>query len=59
MKREATKIVPKFFNFEKKQSSMDCDQEKLTMFNNNPDLLKNTITCVYDYDIETKVKLSQ
>ena len=42
---------------------MDIAQEMLETFNGDPDLLKKVITgnesCVYDYDIETKVQSSQ
>ena len=44
MKRGAANIVPKLPNFEQKQRRMDIAQEMLTMFNNDPDLLKNVIT---------------
>ena len=42
---------------------MDIAQEMLTMFNDDPDLLKKVITgdesWVYGYDIETKVQSFQ
>ena len=63
MKRAAKKIFPKLLNFEQKQRCMDVAQEMLTMFNDNPDLLKKVITgdesWVYGYDIEIKAQLSQ
>ena len=41
---------------------MDIAQEMLTMFNDDPDLLKKIITgdesWAYDYDIATKVQSS-
>ena len=40
MKRAAAKIVLKLLHFEQKQSRMDIAQEMLTMFNNDPDMLK-------------------
>ena len=58
MKRAAAQIVPKLLHFEHKQQRMDIAQEMLTMFNNDPDLLKKDITgdelWLYGYDIETK-----
>ena len=39
MKRAAAKIIPKWLNFEQKQSRMDNAQEMLATFNNDPDLL--------------------
>ena len=63
MKRAAAKIVPRLLNFDQKQRSMDIAQEMLTMFNNDPDLLKKVITgdesWVYGYDIETKAQSIQ
>ena len=44
MKRAAAKIVLKLLNFEQKQHSLDIAQEMLTMFNDDPDLLKKFIT---------------
>ena len=63
MKRAAMKIVPKLLNFGQKQRRMDIAQEKLTTFNDDPDLLKKVITgdesWVYGSDIETKALSSQ
>ena len=63
MKQAEAKIVPKLFYFEQKQCRRDIAQEKLTTFNDDPDLLKKVITgdelSVYSYDIETKAQLSQ
>ena len=62
MKRKAAKIVTKFLNLEYKQYRMDIAQEMLTMFNEDPELLKKFITgdesWVYGYDIESKWKAS-
>ena len=44
MKRATANIIPKQPNFEQKQCRMDLDQEILTMFNGDPDMLKNVIT---------------
>ena len=44
IKRAAAKIVPKLLNFKQKQCRMDIAQEMLTMFNDDPDLLKKVIT---------------
>ena len=41
---DTAKIVPKFLNFEQKQRSTYIAQEMLTMFNDNPNLLKKVIT---------------
>ena len=45
-------------NFKLRQRRMDIAQDMLTLFNDNPDLLKNVVTgkesWVYGYDIETK-----
>ena len=53
MKRSAAKIVPKFLNFEQKQSRVDI----VITLNDVPDLLKRVITCdeswAYVYSIET------
>ena len=61
MKRAAAKIVPKLLNFEQKQHRMDIAQEMLTMFYDDPELLKKIITSdesrVCGYDIETKAQL--
>ena len=61
MKRSTAKIVPKLLNFEQKERRIA--QEMLTMFNDDPDLLKKVITgdesWVYGYDIETKAKSMQ
>ena len=38
------KFVPKLLNFEQKQCRMDIAQEMLTMFNDDPKLLKKIIT---------------
>ena len=63
MKSAKVKIVPKLLNFEQNQRCMNIAQEMLTMFNNNPDLLKKVVTAdeslVYSYDIEIKAQLSQ
>ena len=63
MKSATAKIVPKLLNFEQKQRCMNIAQEMLTMFNDNPDLLKKVITAdeslAYSYDIEIKTQLSQ
>ena len=62
MKLVAAKIVPKLVNFEQKQCRMDIAQEKLTTFNDHPDLFKKVITggesWVYGYNIETKAPSS-
>ena len=56
MKRAAAKTV-------QKQHCMYIAQEMLTMFNNEPDLLKKVITgdesWLFGYDIETKAQSSQ
>ena len=44
MNRATTKIVPKLLNFEQKQRHMDTVHEMLTIFNDDPDLLKRIIT---------------
>ena len=44
MKRATANIIPKLLNFEQKQCRMDLDQEILTMFNDDPDMLKNVVT---------------
>ena len=63
MKSATAKIVPKLLNFEQKQRCMNIAQEMLTMFNDNPDLLKKVITAdeslAYSYDIEIKTQSSQ
>ena len=38
---------------------MDIDQEMLTPFNDDSDLLKKFETYVHGYDIDTKAQLSQ
>ena len=43
MKRAAAKIVPKFQNFEQKQSRIDIAQKMLMKFNDDQDLLKNSL----------------
>ena len=62
MKCAAAKIAKKLQTFEQKQRRMDIPQEMLTMFNDDTDLLKNSITgaesWVYSYDIETKAQSS-
>ena len=61
--RAAAKSVPKLLNFEQKQHRIYIAQKMLTMFNDDPDLLKKVITgdesWVYGYDIETKAQSSQ
>ena len=51
----AAKIVQKLLNFEKKQHPMDIAQKMLTIYNDDPDLLRNVISSdeswLYDYDI--------
>ena len=60
MKHAAAKIVPKLLNFVQKQCRMSIAQVILTLFNDDPDLLKKVITgdesWVYDHDIETKAQ---
>ena len=53
MKHAVTNIVPKLLNFEKKQ------QETLTTFNDNPDLIKKFITSDDGYDFKSKADSSQ
>ena len=52
MKRSAAKIVSKLQNFEQQQRRMDIAQEMLTMFSDDPDMLKKLATgdkpCVYE-----------
>ena len=63
IKRAAANIIPKLLNFKQKQRHMDFTQEVLTMFNDNPYLLKKVIpgdvSWVYGFDIETKAQSSQ
>ena len=58
--RENYSEIAKFWA---KQRRMDIDQEKLTTFNDDPELLKKIITgdesWVYGYDIEAKAQWSQ
>ena len=59
MKGATAKIVPKLRNFEQKQRfEQKPVQDMLTMFNDDPDLLKKAITDdkskMYGCDIETK-----
>ena len=60
MKCAAKKIVSKLLNFVQKQCCMDIAQEMLTIFNDDPDLLKEIITGdesgVHGYDIKTKAQ---
>ena len=62
MKRAARRL-PKLLNFKQKQRRMDIAQEMLTMFNDDPVLLKKVLTGegsrLYGYDIETKTQSSQ
>ena len=56
MKCAAAKIIPKLLNYKQKTIA----QEMLTMFNDNPDLLKKVITVTnHGCNIETKAQSSQ
>ena len=44
MKSATAKIVLKLLNFDQKESLMDIAQASLTMFNNDPYLLKKVVT---------------
>ena len=50
-------------NCEQKKRRMDIAQAVVTTFNNDPYFIKKVVTgdesCVYDYDIESKVQSSR
>ena len=54
MKRRAATIVSKLLNFEQKQRRIDIPQDKLTVFNDDPDLLKKFISGDESAQINTK-----
>jgi hypothetical protein len=63
MHRVAAKFVQRLLTEEQKQNRFTVSQELLDRSNTDENFLKNVITgdetCVYGYDVETKVRLSQ
>ena len=62
MHRVAAKFVPRLLTEEQKQNRVTVSQELLDRSNTDENFLKNVITCdgtcVYGYDVETKVQSS-
>jgi len=63
MRRVSAKFVPRLLTDDQKENRVEISQELLSNANGNENFLKNIITgdetCVYGYDVETKMQSSQ